>query len=177
MCFCQKGVVGTTILVEDLFYNMPTRLKSFKQPNEEYNRILDVIIRYAIHYGDQHVGFTCKKHGVGVADFHVSSTAASTLSCIRIAFGNTLSRELLPFESSSSATGVETSDSVSSASSPCTDGNLLDSDDVSTHYYTAKGFVSNANYSAKKSIFILFINDRLVDVSVMPEKICVLSIS
>lgn len=44
---------------EDLFYDMPTRLKSFKSPSEEYNRILDVVGRYAIH--NSSVGFTCKK--------------------------------------------------------------------------------------------------------------------
>lgn len=44
---------------EDLFYDMPTRLKSFKSPSEEYNRILDIVGRYAIHNAS--VGFTCKK--------------------------------------------------------------------------------------------------------------------
>ena len=30
------GVTGTTITVEDMFYNMPTRQKAFKNPTEQY---------------------------------------------------------------------------------------------------------------------------------------------
>ena len=39
------GVVGTTITVEDLFYNLPTRKQAFKNPNEQYQRILDVVTK------------------------------------------------------------------------------------------------------------------------------------
>ena len=47
--------------VEDLFYNVQTRRKALKSHAGEYSRILDVVSRYAIHYGDSKVGFTCKK--------------------------------------------------------------------------------------------------------------------
>ena len=39
------GMVGTTITVEDLFYNLPTRKQAFKNPNEQYQRILDVVTK------------------------------------------------------------------------------------------------------------------------------------
>jgi DNA mismatch repair protein MLH1 len=39
------GNVGTTITVEDLFYNLPTRKQAFKNPNEQYQRILDVVTK------------------------------------------------------------------------------------------------------------------------------------
>lgn len=55
------GTNGTQITVEDLFYNMPSRLKALRSKNEEYSKILDVVGKYAIHCKD--VGFSCKKVG------------------------------------------------------------------------------------------------------------------
>jgi DNA mismatch repair protein MLH1 len=48
-------------VIEDLFYNIPTRKKALRNFNEEYNRILDVVQRYAIEF--QGVLFNCKKYG------------------------------------------------------------------------------------------------------------------
>ena len=40
------GNRGTQITVEDLFYNVPTRLKALKSQSEEYHRIADIIGKY-----------------------------------------------------------------------------------------------------------------------------------
>lgn len=53
------GNQGTTITAENLFYNVPARRKALKHPGEEYQRVLDVVTRYAIHYSG--VSFSCKK--------------------------------------------------------------------------------------------------------------------
>lgn len=37
------GNQGTQIIVEDLFYNVATRRKSLKSPNEEHVKIVDVV--------------------------------------------------------------------------------------------------------------------------------------
>lgn len=50
---------GTTMLVEDLFFNMATRRKALKSAAEEYARILDVVSKYAIYRAG--VALVCKR--------------------------------------------------------------------------------------------------------------------
>ena len=140
------GNIGTTITVEDLFYNMPTRKQAFKNVNEEYQKVLDVIIKYSILYGDSGISFTCKKLGQSSPDLYTSNTS-STLDNIRISYGPAVAKELLDLSFSES----------DASSSSC--------QDMTEVKYTIKGKVSNANYSGKKAIYILFINHRLVESS------------
>ncbi len=46
--------------MEDLFFNVTTRRKSLRSASEELRRVLEVVERYAIHYGGQGIGFSCK---------------------------------------------------------------------------------------------------------------------
>lgn len=46
-CGCEKG---TLVVIEDLFYNVPARKKFLKGTDTEYNRIIDVVTRYALAY-------------------------------------------------------------------------------------------------------------------------------
>ncbi|GBG72174.1 hypothetical protein CBR_g11107 [Chara braunii] len=136
------AVKGTQILVENLFYNSATRKRAFKNPSEEYARMLDVITRYAIQKNN--VGFSCKKFGESRADVHTVPTV-SRIDTIRAVFGQSVARELIPLH-------VEVNDS-----SQCR--------------FKLEGFVSSANYSAKKTTLILFINERLVECSAL-KKAC-----
>lgn len=140
------GVLGTTITVEDLFYNMPTRKQAFKNANEEYQRVLDVITKYAIRFGDDKIAFTCKKQGQMVPDLHTANNS-STLDNIRIAYGPQVARELIDFH-------MEYKHSSTGASDESGFGSLQ---------FSVQGKVSNANYSNKKPTYILFINNRLVE--------------
>ncbi|XP_007517112.1 DNA mismatch repair protein Mlh1 isoform X2 [Erinaceus europaeus] len=79
------------------------------------------------------ISFSVKKQGETVADVRTLPNA-TTVDNIRSIFGNAVSRELIEVE--------------------CEDKTLA---------FKMKGYISNANYSVKKCIFLLFINHRLVE--------------
>ncbi|XP_008945033.1 PREDICTED: DNA mismatch repair protein Mlh1, partial [Merops nubicus] len=133
------GNQGTQITVEDLFYNVNTRRKALKNPNEEYAKILEVVGRYAIH--NSGISFSLKKQGDTVSDVRTLSNA-STVDNIRSIFGNAVSRELIEVG--------------------CEDASLA---------FKMKGYITNANYSVKKCIFLLFINHRLVESAALRKAI------
>jgi DNA mismatch repair protein MLH1 len=175
------GTQGTTITVEDLFYNMQTRKQAFKNPNEQYHHILDVVTKYSVHFGDSKVAFTCKKQGQGMPDLHTPA-ASTTLDNIKIAYGAQVARELIRFELTEVGSGGGGSSSSSSSSSSATAAAVaapLDGLPISRKederrlalageaedglVFSMTGLISNANYSSKKSVCILFINNRLVE--------------
>ena len=179
------GTVGTTIAVEDLFYNMPTRKLAFKNLNEQYQRVLDVVTRYCIHFASKGVSFTCKKHGQGVADLHTVA-GASTVDNIRVAYGSAVARELLDIDF-----GTQTGEGESSKHA--IGGSMEEPDDMefeammdkngddgveaqpqsasSELAFRFQGRITNANYNSRKSVFLLFINDRLVECAAIKRTI------
>ena len=91
------GRQGTQITVEDLFYNVPTRRRAFRSGSEEYNKILDVVGKYAIHCDG--VAFSCKKHGESSTTISTHSNS-STVDRIRQIHGSGVANELIEFTSS-----------------------------------------------------------------------------
>uniref|UniRef100_UPI0037E725D3 DNA mismatch repair protein Mlh1 n=1 Tax=Semicossyphus pulcher TaxID=241346 RepID=UPI0037E725D3 len=85
--------------------------------------------------------FSVKKHGETAADVRTLPNA-SVVDNIRAVFGNAVSRELIEVG--------------------CEDPKLA---------FKMNGFISNANYSVKKCILILFINHRLVESSALKKSI------
>uniref|UniRef100_A0A3Q3WPT4 DNA mismatch repair protein MLH1 n=1 Tax=Mola mola TaxID=94237 RepID=A0A3Q3WPT4_MOLML len=85
--------------------------------------------------------FSVKKQGETVADVRTLPNA-SVVDNVRGVFGNAVSRELIEVG--------------------CEDQKLA---------YKMKGYISNANYSVKKCILILFINHRLVESSALKKAI------
>lgn len=98
------GRQGTQITVEDLFYNVPTRRRAFRSASEEYNKILDVVGRYAIHCDG--VAFSCKKHGESGSTISTQSTS-STVDRIRQIHGGAVANELVEFKSADPKWGYE----------------------------------------------------------------------
>ncbi|KAM5533891.1 hypothetical protein V8D89_012431 [Ganoderma adspersum] len=149
------GNDGTTITVENLFYNTPTRLSALRGSSEEYSRILEVVTKYAVH--NPHVSFTCKKVGTPSPDVSTPSSS-TTAQAIRLVYGQTLAKELLTVSVSSSDKGK----GKARASPPM---QVSDDEDEDVEAWNAEAQFTNANYQAKKMILLLFINHRLVESS------------
>jgi len=100
------GRPGTQITVEDLFYNVPTRKRAFRSPSDEYNKIIDMVGRYAVHCS--HVAFTCKKQGESSTSVAIQGNA-STVERIRQLHGSSVANELVAFSTSDDRYGFKAS--------------------------------------------------------------------
>ncbi|KYQ52073.1 DNA mismatch repair protein Mlh1 [Trachymyrmex zeteki] len=125
------GNQGTVITIENLFYNVATRRKALSNPSEEFTKITEVVMRYAVH--NPAVGFTLKKHGEPSSQVRTPHNSTKQNN-IRILYGNPVARELLEVE--------------------------LDDKD---YKFKMHGLVTNPNYTNKRMVMLLFINNRLVD--------------
>ncbi|EIW77203.1 DNA mismatch repair protein MutL [Coniophora puteana RWD-64-598 SS2] len=139
------GNDGTTITIENMFYNTPTRLSALRSSSEEYSRILDVMTRYAVH--NPNVSFSCKKSGVSGQDLSTPSNS-DVRQTIRLLYGHAIYKDLLHAKASSSSSDRD---------------NSTDDDDPES--WSSEAYFTNANYQAKKTTFLLFINHRLVESS------------
>ena len=147
---CAAASKGTQIIVEDLFYNTLIRKNALRSASEEFSKIYEVVSRYAIH--NYHVSFFLKRSNENGVDLKTSgidinsNESTTNKRCeenekyltenIGIVFGSELRKEL---------------ERVS-----------ISYDD--TYNFEMNGYVSNAKFTQlKQMVFILFINERLVD--------------
>ncbi|ETS61698.1 hypothetical protein PaG_04197 [Moesziomyces aphidis] len=138
------GTDGTLITAEDLFYNVPQRRRALRSPADEYNRALDVVSKYAVHYGGRGVGFVCRKAATNATDLNTpSSPTNTTLDTIRILHGNAVARELVE---------------------------LTDVHDTALGFQ-CNGWISGANWSSKRTTLLCFINNRLVDCPLLKRSV------
>ncbi|KAF4973522.1 hypothetical protein FZEAL_9305 [Fusarium zealandicum] len=102
-----KGVAGrpgTQITVEDLFYNVPTRRRAFRSISDEFNKIIDMVGRYAVHC--KGVGFSCKKAGEASTSLSIQPHA-TVIDRIRQIHGSAVANELLDFSTSEDRWGFK----------------------------------------------------------------------
>eukprot|EP00931_Biecheleriopsis_adriatica_P002295 TRINITY_DN10302_c0_g1_i1.p1 TRINITY_DN10302_c0_g1~~TRINITY_DN10302_c0_g1_i1.p1 ORF type:complete len:779 (+),score=205.27 TRINITY_DN10302_c0_g1_i1:33-2339(+) len=127
------GTRGTTLVAEDMFYNNSTRRAALGKDTIEHAKVLEVVQRYAVH--NPSVGFTCRKATSSVSELTtVGGEGVTSKDVISTIYGQSLARELFPFE--------------------------VRCEDPS---FTCKGFASGANHSTRYGTLILFINNRLVE--------------
>jgi DNA mismatch repair protein MLH1 len=106
------------------------------------------------------VSFTCKKHGSVLADLHTTA-AANTDEAIKIAYGAAVARELLQIAFQSA--GDADSSTIAATASGARSSSSGDDAAADRFSFNIRGRLSNANYSSKRGMFILFINNRLVE--------------
>ncbi|KAL1679590.1 hypothetical protein EV122DRAFT_209500 [Schizophyllum commune] len=156
------GNNGTAITIEDLFYNTPTRLSALRSASEEYARILDVMTKYAVH--NPPVSFVCKKAGSPSPDLSTPASAASpagTQAIIRVTYGSSIVKELIHYYYSSAGQSGDAKGKEKEKD----DEDVDMEDDVSPKDWSFDAHFTNPNYHAKKMVFLLFINHRLVESS------------
>jgi len=181
------GNMGTVIKIQDLFYNVPNRKRAFhgkKKESEEYNKILNVAIRYSIHCAGDGIAFTCrkkagqtdlntqylpsikkiitaKKKNAEMNDFKVDEEEkiTATKEVISHLFGSNVARELLIFKKQLGDIKKESMKCFSQ------EHNASNGQNDPLFTYSAKGLFTNPSFSPPRaaSTFILFINHRLVE--------------
>ncbi|KAI0305308.1 DNA mismatch repair protein MutL [Multifurca ochricompacta] len=148
------GNDGTTVTVRrELFYNVPARLSALRSSSEEYARILDVVTKYAVHNAG--VSFLCKKVGISTPD--LSTPSSTTKQAIRLLYGQEVAKNLLSAEISA----PQMRKRKRNADDNIPEGSKSDEDNI----WMAQAHFTNANHHSKKSVLLLFINNRLVESS------------
>ena len=159
------GVPGTTITVENLFYNVPARRRALKSPSEEFARVLEVIQRYAALRVD--VSFACRKLGDARPALHCPVTP-DRVERIRAIYGANVARQLARVNlrvggEQGGEVGGEAG--VEEGGGAATAARLrgASSSDPDAPRCDAEMLISTAGYHSKRTTFVLFINDRLVE--------------
>ncbi|KAK1256117.1 hypothetical protein MKX07_008376 [Trichoderma sp. CBMAI-0711] len=106
------GRQGTQITVEDLFFNIPTRRRAFRSYADEFNKIIDMAGRYAIHC--RGVGFTCKKAGEATNTLAIQAQA-TVIDRIRQIHGSNVANELIEISASDDRWGFSANGYVTNA--------------------------------------------------------------
>merc|ERR1740130_425308 len=127
------GTRGTTLVIEDMFYNNATRRGAMGKETVEHSKLLEVVQRYSVHFPK--TGFSCRKAGAPVSELQTRGGAETTsLDVIASVYGQSLAKELFPFEASNEEAR-----------------------------FKCHGFASGPNWTARGTALTLFINNRLVE--------------
>ncbi|GAA5939100.1 uncharacterized protein JCM15063_004425 [Sporobolomyces koalae] len=99
------GNDGTTIVVEDLFFNTPQRLKSLRSASDEYGRIVSVALAYSIHNAG--IAISCKRQNAGSTADVNTQVGASVLDNIGLSYGEHVKKELVSVKADDERFGVK----------------------------------------------------------------------
>lgn len=162
---------GTTIMVRDLFYKTPARMKFLKKDVTEANAVAGVVDRIALSHPDVSIRFI--REGKQVL---ITSGNGDLLTCIREIFGKDFSSDLIYAEYSGN--GVEVSGYVSKPSASRPNRNMqfffLNNRLIKTGTGSAalsEGYKNSVMVGKFPSCVLnIKINPSLVDVNVHPAK-------
>lgn len=108
---CEGGIVtsntaagcpcGTTMIVRDLFYNTPARLKFIKTDRAEGGAVTGTVVRIALSHPEVSVKYIKE----GKTEFHTPGDG-KIISCLYSIFGKEFSTEMLPANSESDIVSV-----------------------------------------------------------------------
>ncbi|MGR3742094.1 DNA mismatch repair endonuclease MutL [Companilactobacillus sp. DQM5] len=84
---------GTTIVVEDLFFNTPARLKYIKSQNTELNKIIDIVNRIAL--GHPEISITLKNNDKNLVRTSGNNNLEQTVAGI---YGRNVTSKMVKFE-------------------------------------------------------------------------------
>ncbi|GKY97290.1 DNA mismatch repair protein [Mayamaea pseudoterrestris] len=163
---------GTTVRMDQLFYNLPHRRKT-NASSESYHQVLSMLQSYAILVAQNGTSIVCQKNGRNNTKVDLNSAAAvlhcnqhsskeikatATKQVLQQVYGSQMIPYLCEFESDMDETLAASANAK------------LDSDETTLRHqqctYTCHGFVTSPSYTQnKKSTFILFCNQRLVECS------------
>lgn len=165
---CPKG---TTIIVRDLFYNTPARMKFLKKDVTEANAVAGVVDRIALSHPEVSIRFI--REGKQVL---ITSGRGDLLTCVREVFGREFSDSLIP--ASAETNGVSVSGFVSKPSAARPNRNMQ-------FFFINNRLIKTGTGSAalseayKNSIMVgkfpscvlnISVDPSLVDVNVHPAK-------
>jgi DNA mismatch repair protein MLH1 len=152
---------GTTVTVEDLFQNVPHRLRTYaKRESDEYSKILTVVQHYAIRY--PHCGFCLeRKHPQRGTLVDVNTSQIPLVQ--GLVEKKRKNEPLSPDELVSATKAV-----MAHVLEPNMEPHILYFEasvppNEKEFTYQAHVFCTSPTFSAKKSQFIFFLNNRLVD--------------
>lgn len=169
MCSIDKG---TIITVEDLFYNLPNRLKSFRNTQVEALKCHSVVAKYAIHFHEANIQFM---NGAGL-DFNTANLR-SKIEIIQQVFKYTKAKEQLVDLPSSTLEGITYSGIVSNSQFNMRkkqlilfiNNRLVKSSELTKHI---QGVYST--YSPTTNNFFVYLSlkvpSNLIDVNIHPTK-------
>lgn len=86
------GNQGTSITIENLFYNLPSRLRSITKDKSTEDKLLaDVVSKYAVH--NAHIGFSLKINDA--KNSIKTQTKGTQIDAVRTLYGTEIARELI----------------------------------------------------------------------------------
>ncbi len=159
-CGCP---VGTTIVIKDLFYNTPARLKFLKKDISEGNFISATVDRLALSHPDISFRFIRDNKSV-----RMTSGDGSLLSAAKAVFGRQFADSLIPVDFS--LNGIDVSGYVSSPLF-CRNSRSMQTFFVNTRYIKSTTCMAALEEAYRNSMMVGKFPACILDITLSPESV------